>query len=205
MKFICFFFCFTLFCCGCQRDDRFAELDVRCPFGFEVGGDADEAIKRGGWELRATLQSGPLPDGLAGAGGEFTKVTGLRFKYVGLDWKNRLFTRIEAVAAESATEDVARDAYNKLCTVVKQKFGRDADECNKNQPLYSGVIVEEHVWKEKRHGHTFAYKVQLDQYFAHLQSRAYWSALYTAEDIDLTKEVFQRKAHENSLTSGCLK
>lgn len=185
-----------VFGCGCQQDNRFAELDVRRPFGFEVGGSADEAIKRGGWEFRATLQGGEPAGGLAGAGGEFTMVTGLRFRYVGLDWQNRLFTRIEASAAEGTTEDVARSAYKRLCEVVKKKFGRRPDECNKNQPLYGGVVLEEQVWKENRCGHTFIYKVKLDLY------RSYWGASYTAEDVDLAKEVFRREAQSCDLPTS---
>ena len=196
MKPIGYCICCILVCCGCQQDNRFAELDVRRPFGFEVGGSADEAIKRGGWELRATLQGGEPAGGLAGAGGEFTMVTGLRFRYVGLDWKKRLITRIEASAAEGATEDVARSAYKKLCKVVEQKFERGPDESNKNQPLYGGIILEEQVWKENRCGHTFIYKVKLDLY------RSYWGASYTAEDVDLAKEVFQREARSCELPTA---
>ena len=196
MKIGQFIFCFALVCCGCQQDKRFEELDVRRPFGFEVGGSADEAIKRGGWELRATLRGGEPAGGLAGAGGEFTMVTGLRFRYVGLDWQNRLFTRIEACAAEDATEAVARSAYKRLCKVVKQKFGRCPDECNKNQPLYGGIVLEEQVWKENRHRHSFVYKVQLDV------GRQYWAVYYTAEDVDLAKEVFQREARSCELPTA---
>ena len=188
--------CCILVCCGCQQDNRFAELDVRRPFGFEVGGSADEAIKRGGWELRATLRDVEPVGGLAGAGGELAMVTGLRFRYVGLDWQNRLFTRVEACAAEDATEAVARSAYKRLCKVVKQKFGRRPDECNKNQPLYGGVVLEEQVWKENRNGHSFVYKVQLDA------GRQYWAVYYTAEDVDLAREVLQREARSCELLTA---
>ena len=196
MKFSRYIFCFGLVCCGCQQDNRFAELDVRRPFGFEVGGSADEAIKRGGWELRATLRDGEPAGGLAGAGGDLAMVTGLRFRYAGIDWKNRLITRIEASAADRATENVARSAYKKLCKVVEQKFERGPDECNKNQPLYGGIILEEQVWKEIRCGHTFIYKVKLDLY------RSYWGASYTAEYVDLAREVFQREARSCELLTA---
>jgi len=191
MKIILYCICVFLACCGCRRDDTFLELDVRSPFGFEVGGSADEVIRRGGWESKAITSAGRFADGLAGAGGERVKVPGLRFCYVGLDWESRSFIRVEGIAAEDAVEDVARNAYEKLCRAVELKFGRKPDECNTNQPLYGGVVREARVWRERRHGHSFAYRVQISQ------CGKYWSTGYAAEDEDLRKEAFRRAAQGN--------
>ena len=58
------------------------------------------------------------------------------------------------------------------------------------------IVLEEQVWKEVRCGHTFIYKVKLDLY------RSCWGASYTAEDVDLAKEVFQREARSCELPTA---